>query len=80
MPLTIEQLDWFVPPADDFGMPSYRACDICFLSATEDVFADKAIDDFRQFFRVSCGQYDHLDVCEHCLENYLRELREEVPS
>lgn len=71
--ILIELVDW---AAMENGYPYYRPCDICFLTATEDCYAGKSIDEFRQFFRVSVGKYSSLDVCEHCLDAYLAELRE----
>jgi hypothetical protein len=77
--ITLEQLDWIVIRADSvYGeSPDYRSCDVCFLSALEDVWTGKDTSEFRQFFRVSGGKYGPLDVCEHCLEDLLQELRDE---
>jgi len=68
----LEEVEWFkVDHWDKTGESlCYRDCDICFEDATEDACAGKAPEEFRKFWR---DHAEGLDVCEHCIEAYLRE-------
>lgn len=74
-PIVLREVDWYATEDATFDgvtlpYPYYRTCDCCYESATEDVFAGKAIADFRRFY-LDDGAAG-LAICEHCLEGYLR--------
>ncbi len=75
--IIIYPVDWCCNDAPDDpggGYPYYRACDICFCSASDDAIAGLPIDQFRGFWYDSA---EGLSVCERCIDGYLGEKPEE---
>ena len=47
----------------DDGYPSYRACDFCYQSVTDDIYSGKKEEDWRRFYLLPDG----CCCCENCI-------------
>lgn len=61
--LRVVEVDWYNPATEHF-----RSCDICYDSASDD-FMDGMME--PRAFYLTLDQWE-LTVCEHCLDEYLR--------
>ena len=61
--------DWHVPPKDDGDMPSYRTCDVCYYSATDDIGKAPNWLELRDWVVTPDG----CSVCSHCIVSVLME-------
>ena len=67
-------VDWWVD-IEESGEPNpyYRACDLCYQSATDDALEGRKLKDFRAFWKQHGGNDDGLTVCEKCIDEFLSE-------
>ena len=59
-------VDWHVPPKNGDYMPSYRTCDICEYSATDDIGNAPNWLEIRDWVKTPDG----CSVCSHCIEHF----------
>jgi hypothetical protein len=71
--ITLVEVPWHVPPADELDMPSYRRCDFCYKDATEELLAGLPEAEWRKFHQQKGGVDNGLVVCEKCMGEYLSE-------
>lgn len=69
--IEIIEIDWCKPPTNPTDYyPIVACCGICDESATDD-FANRKTP--RQFYQQNGGALDGYIICEHCIDDYLKE-------
>ncbi len=63
--MTLTEIDCIAPPINDEDRPHYVACDYCFETGCDDIFAGMSFPhEIRTFYHLEPGD---LSVCEHCI-------------